>query len=94
MNDSIVIHGLAVLRASETSVHHVKEAKVAVFNCDLAAESGDTKGTVVFKTAEELINYTRSEENVMDAFIKKVADAGVNVVIVGGSISDIAVHYC
>lgn len=94
LSDSILIHGLAILRPSETPVHHVKDAKVAVFNCDLAAESGDTKGTVVFKTAEELINYTRSEEDVMDKFISKVADSGVNVIFVGGSISDIALHYC
>jgi|JI9StandDraft_1071089.scaffolds.fasta_scaffold111475_1 T-complex protein 1 subunit theta len=94
LSDSVVIHGLAILRGSETTVHHVTAAKVAVFNCDLAAESGDTKGTVVFKTADELINYTRSEEDTMEKFIKKCADAGVNVVFVGGSISDIAVHFC
>lgn len=94
LNESCVIHGLAILRGSETTVHHVKDAKVAVFNCDLAAESGDTKGTVIFHTAEELIRYTRSEEETMEKFIKKVADAGVNVVFVGGSISDIATHFC
>lgn len=94
LSDSTLIHGLALLRPSETPVHHVVGAKVAVFNCDLAAESGDTKGTVVFKTAEELINYTRSEEDVMDKFIKKVSDAGVNCIFVSGSISDIALHYC
>jgi len=58
LNDSQVIHGLALIRASETTVHHVKDAKIAVYNCDLQAESGDTKGTVIFKNAEELINYT------------------------------------
>lgn len=94
LSDSQVIHGLALLRASETTVHNVKGAKVAVFSCDLQADSSDTKGTVVFKTAEELINYTRSEEEMMGKFIKKVADAGVNVVFVGGSVSEIVTHFC
>lgn len=91
--DSQVIHGLAILRGSETTSHHVKDCKVAVFNCELQADSGDTKGTVVFKTADELLNYTKSEEEAMEKFIKGVADAGVNVVFVGGMISDIALHY-
>lgn len=94
LSDSQVIHGLALLRASETTIHNVKNAKVAVFSCDLQADSSDTKGTVVFKTAEELINYTRSEEDMMGKFIKKVADAGVNVVFVGGSVSEIVTHFC
>ncbi len=88
-----MIHGLAIIRGSETLVHHVKDAKVAVFGCDLQAESGDTKGTVVFKSAEELINYTRSEELMMENIVKKLSEAGVNVVFVGGSISEIAIHY-
>lgn len=94
LNESLVVHGLAILRGSETTVHHVTDAKVAVYNCDLQAEHGDTKGTVIFKTADELVNYTRSEEKLMEDFIKKVSDAGVNVIFAGGSISDIVVHYC
>lgn len=94
LSDSTVIHGLALLRASETTVHHVTDAKVAVFSCDLQAESGDTKGTVVFKNAEELINYTKSEEEVMGKFVKKVSDAGVNVIFCGGTLSEIVTHFC
>jgi len=48
----------------------------------------------VFKTAEELINYTRQEEEVMGTFIQKVSDAGVNVIFVGGSLAEIVTHYC
>jgi T-complex protein 1 subunit theta len=91
--DSEVVHGLALLRPSETSVHHVKEAKIAVYNCEMQADSGDTKGTVVFKTAEELINYTKGEEEAMEKFIKGIADSGVNVVFAAGTMSEIAVHY-
>lgn len=35
LSDSVVVHGLALIRASETTVHHVKDAKVAVYSCDL-----------------------------------------------------------
>jgi T-complex protein 1 subunit theta len=93
LNDSVVVHGMAIIRASETTVHHVTDAKVAVFNCELEAESGDTKGTVIFKTAEELLNYTKSEEETMEKFIKSLHTAGINVVFAGGSISEICIHY-
>lgn len=93
LNDSEVVHGLAILRGSETSIQHAKDCKVAVFNCELQAENGDTKGTVVFKTADDLINYTKSEEENMEKFVKKLSDNGVNVVFGQGVMSDICIHY-
>lgn len=93
LSNSDVIHGMCVIRGSETSVHKVTDAKVAIFNNPLEAESGDTKGTVLLKTAEELQNYTKGEEEVMEKFVKKLSDAGINVVISGGSISEICLHY-
>jgi T-complex protein 1 subunit theta len=56
--DSKVIHGMAVLRGSENRIKHVKDAKIAVYNTAIELNTGDTKGTVLLKTAEELMNYT------------------------------------
>lgn len=93
LSDSEVIHGLCVIRGSETTNHRVKDARVAVFSSPLEAESGDTKGTVLLKTADELANYTKGEEELMEKFVKKLHDAGINVVISGGSISEVCLHY-
>jgi T-complex protein 1 subunit theta len=89
LSDSEVIHGLCLVRGSETSVHRVTNARVAVFNSELQAESGDTKGTVLLTTAEELKNYTKGEEDLMEKFVKKLSDAEINVVVSGGSISEV-----
>lgn len=35
INDSVVIHGMVVLRGSETTYHEVKNAKIAVFNTSI-----------------------------------------------------------
>lgn len=88
LSDSEVIHGMCIIRGSETSIHSVKNARVAVFNCELQAESGDTKGTVLLTTADELKNYTRGEEDLMEKFVKKLSDAQINVVTCG-SISEV-----
>ena len=93
LSDSQVIHGMCIIRGSETKTHNVKDAKVAIFNNPLEAEDGDTKGTVLLKTADELTNYTKGEEEYMEKFVKKLSDAGVNVVISGGSISEVCLHF-
>jgi T-complex protein 1 subunit theta len=93
INDSTLVRGLVIVRGAETSHTYVKDAKVAIFNCPLEAGTGETKGTVLLKSADELQNYTKTEEKHMEDFIKSVADAGVNVVIAGGNVSDVALHF-
>ena len=92
-HDTQVVHGIVVIRGSETSVRHVQKAKVAVFNTNIEMQQGETKGTVLLHNASELLNYTKGEEDKFESFIKKLAEAGVNVVVCAGSMSELAVHY-
>jgi T-complex protein 1 subunit theta len=92
-SDSQVIQGVVVTKASETSVKHVKKAKVAVFNTNIEMQQGETKGTVLLKNADDLLNYTSGEEDKFEGFIKKLAEAGVSVVVCTGSMSELAVHF-
>ena len=57
--DSEVIAGMVILRGSETSITQVKDAKIAVFNATIEMQQGETKGTVLLKNSEELLNYTK-----------------------------------
>jgi chaperonin GroEL (HSP60 family) len=88
-----VIHGMVVCRGSETSHTSVKNAKIAIFNTSIEMQQGETKGTVLLKSADELLNYTRGEEAQFETYVKGLAEAGVNVVIGSGSISELAIHY-
>lgn len=49
---------------------------------------------MLIKNAKELMNYSKSEEEFAEGIIKSVADSGCNVVVVGGTIADICMHYC
>jgi T-complex protein 1 subunit theta len=40
----------------------VKRAKVAVFTCALDIAQTETKGTVLIKNADEMLNFTTGEE--------------------------------
>ena len=47
----------------------------------------------MIKTAAELTDFSRGEECQLEAQIKAIADTGVKVVVSGGKIGDLALHY-
>jgi T-complex protein 1 subunit theta len=93
ITDSEVVRGMVVIRQSETSVHRVANAKVAVFNANFEMQQGETKGTVLFENADQLENYAKSEEAKFEEVIKGLAEAGVSCVVCSGSMSEMAVHF-
>ena len=87
IHDSEVVHGMVVTRGFMTSVSHCTDCKVAVFNTNIEMQSGETKGTILLKNAEDLLNYTESEEEAFENFVKGLAEAGIKVCIGSGSMS-------
>lgn len=66
ISDSYVVKGVVIDRDSEGTIKHCVTGKVAVFSCPLDATSTETKGTVLINNAEELLNYSASEEDSME----------------------------
>ena len=96
IEDSQVLRGLVVNRSPESSNHDLsslQNVKVAVFNCPFDPNSGETKGTVLFHNKDELLNYNASEEDYAKGLAEKVVASGAKVLIVGGSISELCLHY-
>jgi len=93
VSDSTVVKGVLVLKDTEGTIKHVEKAKVAVFGCSIEASSPETRGTVVIKNADELMAYNKSEEKLIEEAIRGVAETGAKVVVAGGSISEIAMHF-
>lgn len=91
--DSEVVHGIVIVRGSETSIKSVTNAKVAVYNTNIEMQQGETKGTVLLKNADDLLNYTKTEEDQFEQFIKGLAENGISVVVGSGSMSELAVHF-
>lgn len=80
-------------RFVEGSVTSAKKAKIALFSCPIDINATETKGTVLIKTADELKNFSRGEENLLEQQIKAVADTGATVVVAGGKFGDMALHF-
>lgn len=91
---SSVLKGMMVRRPPSGVIQRVEKAKVAVFGTSVEAAQTETKGTVCLNTAEELLNYNKSEEDLMEQQIRGIKESGVDVVISGGSLSDMALHFC
>ena len=91
--DSKVIQGLVVTRNSETSIERVVNPKICVFGSPIDTQAAETKGTVLLKKAEDLLNYSKSEEDHAEKIIKSIADAGVSVIVSGGTVSEICLHF-
>lgn len=53
----------------------------------------ETKGTVLIKNADEMLNFSKGEEKNLENSIKELADAGVKVVVSGSSIGELALHF-
>ncbi|OQR96764.1 T-complex protein 1 subunit theta [Achlya hypogyna] len=91
--DSKVVKGMVVQRDTEGTVKKVEGAKVAVFGCGIEVSSTEAKSTVLIKSADELMNYNKGEEARLDEAIRSIAESGAKVVIAGGSISEMALHF-
>lgn len=47
----------------------------------------------MIKTADELMKFSRGEENLLEEQMKSLAEAGIDVVVSGGKFGDLALHY-
>merc|ERR1740139_1499258 len=84
---------MAIARNTSGVETEKERARVAVYASGLEMGGTETKGTVLISSADELKAYTKGEEQKMEEFIKSIKDAGAEVVISGGAISEIALHY-
>lgn len=80
-------------REIEGDVTVANKAKVAVFSCPVDITQTETKGTVLIKSADELLNFSRGEESLLEKQIKELADTGVKVVVAGAKFGDMALHF-
>ncbi|KAH9518457.1 T-complex protein 1 subunit theta [Bulinus truncatus] len=90
---SSVVPGMVFKRHVEGDVTKAEKAKIAVYSCPLDTMQTETKGTVLIKNADELMSFSKGEENLMEEQIKDIAETGAKVIVTGGKVGDLAQHY-
>lgn len=92
--NSEVVKGMVFPREPEGHVKNVSaKSKVVVFTCPIDISTTETKGTVLLHNAQEMLDFSKGEEQQLDAMCKEIADSGVRVVVAGSSIGELALHY-
>eukprot|EP00727_Mastigamoeba_balamuthi_P011160 m51a1_g6667 putative t-complex protein theta subunit (543) ;mRNA; r:181192-182820 len=91
--DSAIVRGFVIPRDAEGTIKHLTAARVAVYAGGIDLPKTETKGTVLVKDAQQLLEFSTSEEALMDRTVREIAEAGVTVVVSGSSIGDLAMHY-
>ncbi|XP_010672058.2 T-complex protein 1 subunit theta [Beta vulgaris subsp. vulgaris] len=94
LHNSSVVRGMVLKNDAVGSIKRVEKAKVAVFVQGIDTSATETKGTVLIHSAEQLQNYAKTEEARVEELIKAVADSGAQVVVSGGAVGDMALHFC
>ncbi|KAK7070191.1 T-complex protein 1 subunit theta [Halocaridina rubra] len=93
IHKSEVVQGMVFKRTVEGTITSQEKAKVVVYSCPFDITTTETKGTVLIRNAGELASFSRGEESRMEDDVKSLSDAGVTVVVAGGKIGDLALHY-
>ncbi|KAK0082637.1 hypothetical protein PV325_010085 [Microctonus aethiopoides] len=93
LQSSQVIQGMVFKRCVEGDITKQLKTKIAIFTCPVDITPTETKGTVLIKSATELLNFSRGEESLLDSQIKAIADTGATVIVSGGKIGDMALHF-
>ncbi|KAF8423658.1 chaperonin Cpn60/TCP-1 family [Tirmania nivea] len=93
LSDSRVVRGMVFPREPEGSVKCAKKAKVGVFACPIDISQTETKGTVLLHNAKEMLDFTKGEETQLEQVIKEIHDSGVRVIVAGGVVGELALHF-
>ena len=94
VQQSILHHGYVLQKQPHGAVSGpFKNIKVACYKAPFDITSGNTKGTVHITSPEQLLRFSSSEEEKVEAIVKGILEKGVKVVVVGGTVSDLFVHF-
>ncbi|ETI28553.1 T-complex protein 1, theta subunit [Cladophialophora carrionii CBS 160.54] len=93
LSASRVVKGMVFGREPDGTVKRAKKAKVAVFSCPIDVSQTETKGTVLLKNAQEMMDFSKGEESQLENAIREIYDTGVRVIVAGATIGELALHY-
>ncbi|KAF3394058.1 putative T-complex protein 1 subunit theta [Penicillium rolfsii] len=93
LEQSKVVKGMVFGREPDGIIKQARKAKVGVFSCPIDISQTETKGTVLLKNAQEMVDFTKGEEDRLEIAIKELYDSGLRVVVAGSTVGDLAMHY-
>ncbi|ELP90624.1 T-complex protein 1 subunit theta, putative [Entamoeba invadens IP1] len=94
VDESEIVNGFVLQTEPAGSVLSATNTKVAIYVQGFELPKTETKGTVLLKDADQFKNFSTGEEQLMKGYVDQLKTAGVGLIICGGNVSDLALHYC
>jgi len=93
IGSSFVQNGMVFKRGAEGEIKKASNARIVIFACPFDLTQTETKGTVLMNTADDLLQFSHTEEAEVESQVKALADAGVTVVVAAGKFGDLYNHF-
>jgi len=93
VNQTHVVNGMVLHYRSKTSTRSVANAKVLVLTTNVGLREMDATANVLFENANDLLNFSRSEEEIVEQSIKRFYDMGVRMLVLSNKPTDLETHY-
>ncbi|CAA6653787.1 unnamed protein product [Spirodela intermedia] len=94
LQNCTIVRGMVLKHDAVGSIKKMEKAKIAVFVSGVDTSATETKGTVLIQSAEQLENYSKTEESKVEELIRAVAESGAKVIVSGGAVGEMALHFC
>lgn len=93
LDQSRVVKGMVFPKEPNGTVKKAKKAKVGVYTCPIDTSQTETKGTVLLHNAQEMLDFTKGEENQLETVVKELYNSGLRVLVAGSTVGELAMHY-
>lgn len=90
VEDSYVVEGMVFNRAPEGEIRHAAKASTSIYNCPLDISRTELKGTVLMKTADDLLSFSKDENK---RIREAVEGLGADVVICSGKVEKVYLDF-
>lgn len=90
---STVTRGMVFRRDASGVINRAQNAKVVVYSGPVDWVQTETKGTVLIKNADELREFSKGEEEMLENQLKAIVATGATVVVSGSKFGEMAEHF-
>lgn len=94
LSDSACVGGVVLNKLPESVCQSVAgPCRIAVYSCPVDISGTETKGTVLFNNAADMLSYSHGEETLIKEKIEQLHQSGVKVIVTNEKFGDLALHY-
>ncbi|KRZ24125.1 T-complex protein 1 subunit theta [Trichinella pseudospiralis] len=90
---STVMNGMAFQNCVSGEIKLIEKPKVAVFSCAFGITKLENPSSIIINTANELMQFSKHDEEHVENYIKSLHDIGINVVVSAGKFGDLHLHF-